>query len=157
MQKIIQLNVKTLDVNGDDPNTWIDKANAHQYTYTFSIDAKPPMIVYESIEDLYSDVKWNKNQNNVGTVVVKKGTKFHFTPGVKFPRQQFKELQQAHGVKSIRDISKADYIIVDNNMTERTVQQKWKHGVIKASTMFNVLYFLSEDFIPMYKVFTKKI
>ena len=152
IQKIIQLNVKTLDANGDAPHCWVDKANAHEYTYTFSIDANnTPMIVYESIEELYTDLKWNKDQNNVGTVVVKKGTKFHFTPGVKFPRQQFKELQQAHGVKSIRDISKADYIIIDNNMTTRTVQQKWKHGVIKGSTMFNVLYFLNEDFIPMYK------
>ena len=152
IQKIIQLNVKTLDANGDNPHCWVDKANAHEYTYTFSIDANnTPMIVYESIEELYTDLKWNKDQNNVGTVVVKKGTKFHFTPGVKFPRQQFKELQQAHGVKSIRDISKADYIIIDNNMTTRTVQQKWKHGVIKGSTMFNVLYFLNEDFIPMYK------
>ena len=125
MQKIIELNVKPLDANGDNPHSWIDEANAHEFTYTFSIDAsKPPMIFHESIEDLYDDVKWNKNQNNVGTVVVKKGTKFHFTPGVKFTRQQCKERQQAHGVKSIRDISKADYIIIDNNMTTKTVQQK---------------------------------
>ena len=42
MQKIIELNVKTLDANGDNPNSWIDKGNAHEFTYTFSIDPRPP-------------------------------------------------------------------------------------------------------------------
>ena len=70
MQKLIQLNVKPLDANGDNPNSWIDKGNAHEFTYTFSIDTTPPMIVQESIEDLYDDVKWNKNQNSQAAMVV---------------------------------------------------------------------------------------
>jgi len=152
MQKLIQLKTKALDANGDRANSYIDSSNAFDYTYTFEIDHdQPQLILKESIENLYDDIEYNMSDNTVGTVVVKKGTKFHFTPGVKFPRQQFKELQQAHGVKSIRDIEKADYIIIDNNLPGTTVQQKWKYGVIKPSTMFNILYFLDEAFIPMYK------
>lgn len=152
MQKLIELKTKILDRNGDHHNGYIDTSNASQYTYTFEINHdKPVMILKESIETLYSDIEYNMSDNTVGKVVVKKGTKFHFIPGVKFPRQQFKELQQAHGVKSIRDISKADYIVIDNNLTAETSSDKWMYGVIKGSTMFNILYFLDEAFMPMYK------
>jgi len=152
MQKLIQLKTKALDTNGDRADGYINSGNAFTYTYTFEIDHdQPQLILKESIENLYEDIDYNMSDNTVGTIVVKKGTKFHFTSGVKFPRQQFKELQQAHGVKSIRDIEKADYIIIDNNLPGTTVQQKWKYGVIKPSTMFNILYFLDEAFIPMYK------
>ena len=152
MQKLIQLKTKALDANGDKANSYIDSSNAFNYTYTFEIDHdQPQLILKESIENLYEDIDYNMSDNTVGTVVVKKGTKFHFTSGVKFPRQQFKELQQAHGVKSVRDIEKADYIIIDNDLPGTTIQQKWKYGVIKSSTMFNILYFLDEAIIPMYK------
>ncbi len=162
MQKLIYIETVTHTPNGElysDVNSytnWHDAGKREQCKYRWRISKVNPTAIFkDSLEDLYDELGDIMNDTEVGDVVVKKGTKFHFFPGTTFPRQQFKELQQAHGVKSVRDSSKADYIVLNNGLLTNIEKCSWTYGKINSSTMFNLLYFFDESFMPGYKDITE--
>ena len=158
MQRLINLETVIHTPEGEEFATqgysnWLEENKVENVALRWRIDQDSDFkILKDSIEDLYDDMQYKLNDMEVGDVIIKKGTKFNFFPGTNFPRQQFKELQQAHGVKSTRDAIKADYIVLNNSLMTGLEKTTWHYGKIDSDTMFNLLYFFDEHFLPGYEI-----
>ena len=153
MKRLINITVVAHKENGDTfrCSGYADDSEMLERKYDFEINHDiAPVILKDSVLSLLDDIQYNTENLNVGDITIKKGTKFHFIPGTNFPRQQFKELQNVHGVKSIRDITKADYIVCDNDIRDSAFDQKWKYGLLSSKTMTNLLHFFSETYFEDY-------
>lgn len=128
------------NINSDPTNPVVSVNISYSHKHT-------NIVVNQEVKDKLDEIKDNCEEITLPMVTINKSKKFYFAPDTKFPRQQFKQLKEAHGVSVTRDINKADYIVVGENFDSQVSTDFWCANYCHADSLNTILKYL--DFVKI--------